>query len=163
VPTVEGEQTRIKLSEAQVTSRAKEFQTVQVLGVPWGQYSTRPLPEVHGTLHERLDLAQVLPGDCSCPDDEIDIVFAVTIESRTGRESDDNAIEAHMRHTDFRRLREHLLVKTLAASHHRSENRHLLVRIRRVQVRQELLGGLGGNLQVTLWAVLHADCGIEQA
>jgi hypothetical protein len=47
-----------------------------------------------------------------------------------------------MRHTDLRRLREHLLVKTLAAAHDRRENRHFLVRIRRAQVRQDLLGGL---------------------
>ena len=90
-------------------------------------------------------------------------MFAVTIEGGTGRDGNDSAVETHLRYPDLRRLREHLLVETLAAAYYRSENRHLLVRIRRVQVHQDLLGGLRGYLQVTLRAVLHADFGIEQA
>src|SRR5215475_10185282 len=163
VPTVEGEQAGIKVCEAQITSRAEEFETVQVLGLPWRQHSARPLPEVYSTLHQSLDSAATAPGDFGRPNHEIDVVFTVTIKGRTSRDSDHSAIEAHMRHTDLRRLREYLLMKTLTAAHNRGENRHLLVRIRGAQVRQDLLGGLRGNLQVTLRAVLHADFGIEQA
>src|SRR5262249_9591056 len=106
---------------------------------------------------------EALPGKLHRPNNEIDIVFAVTIEAWTGCEGDDSAIEAHMCHADFCRLREHLLMKTLAASHHRSEDRHFLGSICRGQVRQDLLGSLRGNLQITLRAVLHTDFGIEQA
>src|SRR5215468_645963 len=119
VPTVEGEQAGIKVCEAQITSRAEKFETVQVLGLPWCQHSARPLPEVYRTLHQRLDLAETAPGDFGRPNHEIDVVFTVTIKGRTSRDSDNSAIEAHMRHTDLRRLREHLLMKTLTAAHDR--------------------------------------------
>src|SRR6516165_10860939 len=130
VPTVEGEQAEIKVCEAQITSGAEEFETVQVLGLPWCQHSARPLPEVYSTLHQSLDIAETAPSNFSRPNHEINIVFAVTIKRGTGREGDDRAIEAHMRHADLRRLREYLFVKTLAAAHYRSEHRHFLVRIR---------------------------------
>src|SRR5262249_62330765 len=93
VPTVEGEQAGIKVCEAQITSRAEEFETVQVLGMPWCQHSARPLPEVYSTLHQSLDIAETAPGNFGRPHDEIDIVFTVTIKGRTGRDSDDSAIE----------------------------------------------------------------------
>src|SRR5262245_8982818 len=101
VPTVEGEQAGIKVCEAQITSRAEEFETVQVLGLPWCQHSARPLPEVYRTLHQSLDIAETAPGDFGRPNHEIDVVFTVTIKGRTSRNSDNNAIEAHICHTDL--------------------------------------------------------------
>src|SRR6266508_1606165 len=163
VSTVKGEQTGIKLSKAQVTSGTKEFETIQMLGMPWCQDSTRPLPEVHSALHQGLDLAEALPGEAGRADDQIDVVFAVTIECRTGGESNHSAIEAHMRHADLGRLCQYLLMKTLAAAHHWRQDRHFLVSIRGAQVCQDLLGALGGNLEAALGAVLHPDLGIEQA
>ena len=117
-----------------------------MLGMPWCEHGTCPLPKMYGTFHQSLDIAQVPPGEPGRANDEIDIVLAVTIESWAGGESDYSAIEAHMRHADLRGVREDLLVKTLAASHYGSEDGHLLVRIRRAQVRQDLLGSLRGNL-----------------
>jgi hypothetical protein len=145
VPTVEGEQAGIKVCEAQMASRAKEFETVQVLGMPWGQYGTRPLAEVYSPLHQSLDITETALRYFRRPHHEINIVFTVTIKAGTGRDSDDSAIEAHMRHPDLCRLREHLLVKTLATPYHRRQDGHFLARIRGAQVRQNLLSGLGGN------------------
>ena len=113
--------------------------------MPWGQDGTRPLSEVYSTLHQSLDIAQTTPSDFGRSNHEIDVVFTVTIEGWAGRDSDDSAIEAHMRHPDLCRLREHLLVKTLATAHDRRENCHFLVRIRCAEVRQDLLSGLGSN------------------
>ena len=63
MPTIEGKQARIQLSEAQVTSGAKEFETVQMLSVPWGQHGTRSCSELYSTLHESLDSAPALPRE----------------------------------------------------------------------------------------------------
>ena len=117
-----------------------------MLGMPWCEHGTRPLSKMYGTFHQSLDIAQVPPGEPGRANDEIDVVFAVTIESWAGGESDYSAIEADMGHADLRGVREHLLVKTLAAAHNRSEDRHFLARIRRAQVRQDLFGSLGGDL-----------------
>src|SRR5438128_123983 len=146
-----------------MTSGTKEFETVEMLGMPWRQDSTRPLPEVHGALDQGLNLAEALPGEPGRADDKIDVVFAVTIERRTGGEGNHSAIETHMRHADLCRLRQYLLMKTLAAAHHRRQDRHFLVSVRRTQMRQDLLSALGGNLEAALGAVLHPDLGIEQA
>ena len=50
MPAVEGEQARVEIGEAQVTPWAKEFETVEVFGMAWGEDRTRPLAEVQGPL-----------------------------------------------------------------------------------------------------------------